>query len=177
MDVVIKNGMLNDTMRDNYVVLATDGEPNCNDTDVLSRIKTLYNSTPSVKTFVIGVGDGTASNPMLLNSWAVAGHTAQMGTATQYYQANSPQDLQNAFNAIVGGVVSCKMILSMQPPDPSQLYVWLNGQMVPVDPANGYTFDSTGPSITLNGTTCDTLKNMPGSKVQVIYGCAGAPVM
>ena len=59
--------LLNDATRANYVVLATDGEPNCSDTDVATRVTKLYNQTPSVKTFVIGMGDGTARNPTLLN--------------------------------------------------------------------------------------------------------------
>ena len=63
LDTVIAKGLLNDATRANYVVLATDGQPNCTDTDVTKRITTLYNQTPSVKTFVIGMGDGTASEP------------------------------------------------------------------------------------------------------------------
>src|SRR5262249_10918017 len=102
LDTVIANGQLNDPTRPNFVILATDGEPNCTDTDVTSRITKLYNATPSVKTYVIGMGDGTASDPTLLNSWADAGHTALTGT-THYYQTSSPAELKTAFDTIVGG--------------------------------------------------------------------------
>jgi hypothetical protein len=169
------SGMLNDPTRENVVVLATDGLPNCGDTDVAGKITALYNATPSVKTYVIGVGDGTASDPTALDSWAVAGHTARVGAATQYYQANSPQDLKDAFDTIVGGVVSCKFALGSQPPDAMQLYVWENGVQVPVDPANGYTYDASGPSVTLNGSACAQLKANPNDKVQVVYGCPAPP--
>jgi hypothetical protein len=172
---VQQSGMLNDATRDNVVVLATDGLPNCGDTDVVGKITALYNATPSVKTYVIGVGDGTASDPTALDSWADAGHTAQTGAATKYYQANSPNDLKTAFDTIVGSVVSCKFSLSSAPPDAQQLYVWLNGVQVPVDAANGYTYDPAGPSVTLNGTTCAQLKANPNDKVQVIYGCPAPP--
>jgi hypothetical protein len=175
LDKIIQQGMLNDSTRDNVVVLATDGEPNCGDTDVTSRINTLYNQTPSVKTYVIGVGDATASDPTLLDAWAVAGHTARVGAATQYYQANSPQDLKNAFDQIVAGVVSCKFKLQSAAPDPTQLYVWLNGQKVALDAQNGFSYDASGPSVSLNGAACDQLKASPNDKVQVVYGCPAPP--
>ena len=175
LDNVIANGKLNDPTRDNVVVLATDGEPNCGDTDVTSRINTLYAQNPPVKTYVIGVGDATASDPSTLNAWAVAGHTAQTGAATQYYQANSPSDLKTAFDAIAGGLVSCTFKLGATPPDPSQLYVWQNGQPVPADPANGFVYDASGPSVILKGTTCDNLQKNPSTKIQVVYGCPSPP--
>jgi hypothetical protein len=176
LDSVIANGKLNDPTRDNVVVLATDGEPNCGDTNVVGRINTLYAQNPPVKTYVIGVGDATASDPATLNSWAVAGHTAQSGAATQYYQANSPTDLKNAFDAIAGGLVSCTFQLGQTPPDPSQLYVFSNGQSVAADPANGFVYDAAGPSVVLKGSTCDALqKNPNGTKIQVVYGCPTPP--
>jgi hypothetical protein len=175
LDNVIQNGMLNDKTRDNVVVLATDGEPNCGDVDVTSRINTLYAQNPPVKTYVIGVGDATASDPSLLNAWAVAGHTAQTGAATQYYQANSPSDLKTAFDAIAGGLVSCTFKLGATPPDPTQLYVWQNGQPVAADPTNGFVYDPSGPSVILKGTTCDNLQKNPSTKIQVVYGCPSPP--
>jgi len=172
---VAQSGMLNDPTRDNVVVLATDGLPNCGDVDVAGKITTLYNATPSVKTYVIGVGGDTASNPMLLNAWADAGHTARTGAATKYYQASSPTDLKSAFDTIVGSVVSCKFTLGSAPPDAQQLFVWENGVQVPADPANGYSYDPAGPSVTLHGKSCDQLKANPNDKVQVIYGCPAPP--
>jgi hypothetical protein len=173
-DLVIQGGMLNDPQRDNYVVVVTDGMPNCGDTDVASRIAMLYAAKPSVKTYVIGVGSDTASDPVTLNSWAVAGHTDKQGQ-TSYYQANSPQDLQAAFNTIAGGVVSCTFHMAQKPPDPMQLYVWSNGKAVPADPNNGYTYDASGPTVTLHGAACNLLRNNPNTKIQVEYGCPNPP--
>lgn len=175
LQAVLTSGLLNDPTRENVVVLATDGLPNCNDVDVTSRITALYNATPSVKTYVIGVGDDTASNPGLLNQWADAGHTAQTG-ATHYFQTGSPAALKNAFDTIVNGVVSCTFKMGMKAPDPSLLYVWSNGVQVPADPNNGYTYDDNGPTVTLHGASCDQLKNNPSTKVQVVYGCPSPPI-
>lgn len=175
LDAVIAGGGLSDPTRDNVVVLATDGQPNCDDVDVTSRIRRLYAATPSVKTYVIGVGDGTAADPVVLGEWAAAGHTDRPGP-TKYYQVNSPQDLTDAFSGIVGGVVSCTFQLAQQPPDPEQLYVWMNSRMVPADAQDGYTFDAKGPSVTLHGMACDRLKADAATKVQVVYGCAEPPI-
>jgi hypothetical protein len=174
LDKVRTQGMLGDPTRDNVVVLATDGLPNCGDVDVAGKIDALYALNPPVKTYVIGVGDGTASDPMLLNAWADAGHTARMG-ATHYYQANSPTDLKSAFDAIVSGIVSCTFKMSQPAPDPSQLYVWSNGTPVSMDPANGFTYDDMAQSVTLHGTSCDALKANPNTKIQVVYGCPAPP--
>jgi hypothetical protein len=174
LDYVRQHAGLNDASRPNVVVLATDGVPNCGDTDVAGKITALYNSTPSVRTFVIGLGTETSSNPGLLNSWADAGHTARVGT-TRYYQSNTSQDLADAFQTIVGGIVSCSFSLSTAPPDPGQLYVWLGGVQVPLDAANGYTYADGPPSVTLNGGVCDQLKADPSKTIQVVYGCPAPP--
>jgi hypothetical protein len=174
LDTVIGKGLLNDATRANYVVLATDGEPNCGDIDVAKRITTLYNQTPSVKTFVIGIGDGTASDPTTLNSWADAGHTARTGT-THYYQTSSPQDLKAAFDAIVGGIVSCDFKMMQSAPDPSLIRVTENGSVLSPSPTNGYTFDPSTNTVTLHGAACDMLKSNASTKVGVLYGCPGPP--
>jgi hypothetical protein len=175
LDTVIASGGLTDPTRPNVVVLATDGLPNCSDTDVTSRIKTLATSTPPVNTYVIGVGSDTSSNPALLNTWAETGGTARVGAAEEYYQSNSASDLTTAFSSIVSGVVSCNFALSSVPPDPSQLYVWLGGVMVPNDPTNGYTYVASPASIVLNGTTCATLNGSTSDQVQIEYGCPAPP--
>jgi hypothetical protein len=174
LDTVISKGMVNDKTRGNYVVLATDGEPNCGDVDVATRITSLYNQTPSVKTFVIGIGDGTASDPTLLNSWADAGHTARTG-ATHYFQTSSPTDLKAAFDAIVGGIVSCDFKMTQAAPDPSLINVTENGVAVSPSPTNGYSFDPSTNTVTLHGTACDMLKSNASTKVGVLYGCPGPP--
>ena len=176
LDTVINQGMLNDPTRGNYVVLATDGLPNCTDTDVKSRIEKLYAATPSVKTFVIGIGAATNTDPTTLNAWADAGHTARAG-ATHYYQTNSPQDLKAAFDAIVGGVVSCDFKMMQAAPDPSLITVTENGTAVAPSPTNGYSFDPSTNTVSLHGTACDLLRTSPSTKVSVVYGCPGpAPI-
>jgi von Willebrand factor type A domain len=169
---VLASGAVSDATRQDVVVLATDGIPNCADTDVEGKIQALYNV--NVKTYVIGVGTGTASNPDLLNAWAVAGHTDRAGT-TKYYQTNSQADLKAAFDAIALGLVSCTFKMSAPVPDPNQVYVFDNGVPVPNDPVDGFTYDAMGPTVTLNGAACAALKANPMNDVKVQYGCAIPP--
>ena len=174
LDNVIASKELADTGRANYLVLATDGLPNCGDTDVTTRINKLYSATPSVKSYVIGLGDGTVSNPTLLNSWADAGHTARTG-GTHYYQTNSPQDLKAAFDAIVGGIVSCDFKMMQAAPDPTLITVTENGAAISPSPTVGWTYDATSNTITLHGAACNALKTNANTQVGVQYGCPGPP--
>ncbi len=169
---VMASGAVSDATRTNVVVLATDGEPNCTDTDVEGKIAALY--AANVKTYVIGVGTGTASDPSLLNAWAVAGHTDLPGT-TKYFQTNSPADLKAAFDAVAGGIVSCTFAMSAPVPDPTQIYVFSNGTPVPSDATNGFSYDGTAATVTLNGTACAALKANPKNVIQVTYGCPTPP--
>ena len=174
LDNVMQKGLLNDPTRGNYVVLATDGLPNCNDVDVTRRITQLYNATPSVKTYVIGIGADTNTDPAQLDAWADAGHTARTG-ATHYYQTNSPADLKAAFDAIVGGIVSCDFKMMQSAPDPSLITVTENGSALSPSPTVGYSFDAATNTVTLHGAACDMLKTNAATKVGVSYGCPGPP--
>ena len=80
---------------DRVVVLATDGQPNCNDTDVTGRINRLFGSKPSVRTFVIGVGDGS--------SITITGINLTGGTLIMQLDslATGPQAITEADNAIM----------------------------------------------------------------------------
>lgn len=168
---------LADATRANYVLLMTDGLPNCggNGGAVAKVIGQLYAEQPSVRTFVVGIGDGTSSDPATLNSWADAGHTARAGT-TKYYQVNTVNDLQSSFADIINGVASCTYQLSMTPPDPSLVVAYVNGMAVPQDPANGTTYDAGSNSIIFHGASCDSIKNGGATSLDIIYGCPSAPI-
>ena len=170
-------GGLNDTTRNNYVLLMTDGEPNCGGdvNTVKSVVAQLYAQTPSVRTFVVGIGDGTSSNPAALNGWADAGHTARPG-ATKYYQVNTVNDLQQAFADIVNGVASCTYQLSMKPADASLIVAYIGGVAVPQDPTNGTTYDPGTNTLEFHGTSCDQIKGGAASSLDIVYGCPAGPI-
>jgi hypothetical protein len=168
---------LADATRANYVLLMTDGQPNCGGdaNAVQNTVAQLYAQTPSVRTFVVGIGDGASSDPTALNSWADAGHTALPG-ATHYYQVNTVADLQKAFNDIVGGVASCSYQLSMKPADASLIVAYINGVAVPQDPTNGTTYDPASNTLDFHGTSCDQIKSGASSSLDIVYGCPSGPI-
>ncbi len=168
---------LADATKSNYVLLMTDGEPNCGGdvNSVKSVVAQLYAQTVSVRTFVVGIGDGTSSNPAALNSWAEAGHTARTG-ATEYYQVNTVNDLQMAFADIVNGVASCTYQLSMKPADASLIVAYIGGVAVPQDPTNGTTYDPGSNTLVFHGTSCDQIKGGAASSLDVVYGCPAGPI-
>ena len=168
---------LADATKANYVLLMTDGEPNCGGdaNSVKNTIAQLYAQATSVRTFVVGIGDGTSSDPQALNSWAEAGHTARTG-ATEYYQVNTVNDLQAAFSDIINGVASCTFALSMKPQDASLVVAYINGVAVPQDPANGTTYDAGTNSLEFHGMSCDQIKAGASSSLDVIYGCPSGPI-
>jgi hypothetical protein len=158
--------------RNNYVVLVTDGLPVCNNpSDVGAVIDDLYNRTPSVKTFVVGIGAETASNPQLLNQWAEKGHTARTGQTTEYYQANDAGALVNSFDAIIGAAASCTYKLQTPPADPTLVVGQLDGVSIASDAINGFTYDPATQSVTFHGTACGSITSGKVRAVNVEYGC------
>jgi hypothetical protein len=168
---------LADATKANYVLLMTDGQPNCGgDAPAVAKtIAQLYAQTPSVRTFVVGIGDGASSDPNALNSWADAGHTARAG-ATHYYQVNTANDLTAAFADIVSGVASCTYQLTMKPADASLIVAYIGGVAVPQDPANGTTYDPGSNSLVFHGSSCDQIKSGASSSLDIVYGCPAGPI-
>lgn len=163
---------LSDPSRANYVLLMTDGLPNCggNGRAVSGVIGQLYAQTPSVRTFVVGIGDGTSSNPRTLNDWADAGHTARAG-ATKYYQVNTASDLAAAFTDIVSGVAQCSYVLTMKPKDASLVVGYLDGRPVADDAANGTSYEAGANTLVFHGQSCQAIKSGMVRQIEVRYGC------
>jgi hypothetical protein len=165
--------------RNNYVVLVTDGIPACNNpADVGPVIDDLYNRAPAVKTFVVGIGSDTASNPTLLNQWAEKGHTARPAPATsEYYQANDAAGLMTAFDAIIGAAGSCTYKLMTPPADPTLVVGQLDGMALASDPVNGFTYDMNSNSVIFHGTACDKITSGAVKNVNVEYGCPATQIL
>ena len=169
LTAVQKSGGLADKTHNNYVLLMTDGIPTCGqDGKVTPVVDALYQA--GIRTYVVGIGDGTQSDPKQLNDWATAGHTALAG-ATKYFQANDLSTLTSSFDQIISGIASCNYQLASPPEDPSLLISYIDGVTVAIDPTNGVTYDAATTSLTFHGVSCDKLKAGGATKVDVIYGC------
>jgi hypothetical protein len=160
-----------------YILLATDGEPNCDpgtsssvtDASVMDTAGVIgtANTGSGIKTYVIGIGPSSGN----LDAFAAAGGTSK------YFPAQSPDALTSAFSTIAGTVASCVFKMADTPPDPTNLGVYLDSTTkVPRDPAEGFSLGADNLTVTLNGSYCDKIKDGTFKLLQVFFGCAGVPL-
>lgn len=168
---------LKDTTRKDYALLMTDGaQAGCNagggDQGTISTLNAMQMA--GVKTFVIGFGG--AVNATSLNNFAVAGGMP-LGGNTKYYDAANQQQLDQALAAIASATLGCTFKLASVPPDPSQLYVFVDKVLLMRDPShmNGWDYDPKTNTITVYGQPCADLKAGTTKTVDIVYGCPKAP--
>ncbi len=165
-----------------YVLLATDGLPNCGaqpnsntSTEALAAVQALV--AAGVKVYVVGFGEIIAGNPTLLNQLAVAGGVPNTQGPFKFYAATNEQELKQAFFNIAGGLVPppCTYKLQSAPPDPDLVTVTFDGQPVPrsLSSTNGWNYTSNGTEITFFGNACDLLRTGSVKQVDFAFGCKG----
>lgn len=181
--------------RKTVVVLATDGDPTqCTQNsvqDVANIAAAGLANTPSVKTFVIGVGSSLTS----LNSIAAAGGTGQ-ALIVDTASGDPTQQFLDALNQIrqvisVSAPVPCEWVIPPPPAgqtfDTSKVNVqFSSGATAPqpigavlteADCANvsgGWYFDDRNnpTKVMVCPQTCDTIQAVADARVDVVFGCA-----
>ncbi|MBK7829921.1 VWA domain-containing protein [Nannocystis sp.] len=164
---LIGEDSLQDPERGNAVLLITDGGENnecqtvTNGADAAGK---LLSQTISVKTFVVGFSDQAIGS---LKGIAEAGGTADP------FNANNPASLEAALNTIAGAVASCTFKLDSVPEDPSKIYVFFDDDPagIPVDLANGWTYDPVTNTVTFHGASCQAIQDGTVVDVDVVFGC------
>jgi hypothetical protein len=197
-----------------YVVLMTDGAPNCNpalncsadqcipniehesigntnceapvnccdakevgdtgigycvDADATAAAVSDYENA-GIDTYVVGM-PGSEQYSDLLGRLATAGNTARVGT-TPYYAVADTDDLTDALKSIGAQVaISCNLPLATQPNDTGYVNVYFDGQTVPFDATDGWSWIPGKNSIQISGAACDTLSSGNVLNVQVVAGC------
>jgi hypothetical protein len=171
-----------------YLVLLTDGAPNCMPGDT----STTADDSPAteaavananmagVPTFVIGLATSSdATVTAALDQMALNGGEAQTGGATSYFAVADSASLEAALTAITGAVASCTLPLTDAPLALTNVAVSAadsSGRNVeiPQDPTDGWTFtDAREDAIILNGTPCTNLRSGAYTNFQFVYACAG----
>jgi hypothetical protein len=185
-----------------YILLATDGEPNCcttaggatcpprmgggggggnalaDDANAIAAVAAAYSNGAGIPVFVVGVGTvGTAV--ATLNSMATAGGKAQAPDAMGrvYFPADDPAGLETALASISGQITSCTFALNRVPPVPSNIAVLGDGKAIPRDPVNGWSYGPGMMSVVVNGSTCDRVKAGAIQVVEAIFGCPDIPIV
>jgi len=170
-----------------YLVLATDGLPNCipgsssgggmawANSDAAGAISAVAAAAAAgFPTFVVGIATtGTNANDTL-NMMAVSGGRPR-SDAIKYYPVASRDELVTALQSITGMIASCTFPLDSLPPVPDNVAVEIDGQRVARDPAqmNGWNYGPDNRSVILYGAPCDNLKAGRSKNVQILYGCPG----
>lgn len=158
-----------------YIVLATDGLPNCGPTEDSPEDQPTITAVgmvaaAGIPVFVIGVGtagDGDAT----LSAMAQAGGKPRAGTPA-YYPVTTSADLSAALATIGGQIVSCTLAIKT-PPDPTNIAVDADGRRVPRSATDGWEYGPGMTSIQLNGSWCTNYQNGMIKNVQTIFGCPG----
>jgi hypothetical protein len=124
--------------------------------------------TAGIRVFVLGIA---GVNDAFLQNVANAGAGVMVNQPNApYYTANSPQQLQAAFNQIIGGVLSCDLALNgtVDPDQAMSGTVNLNGSTL----AYGTDWKVVnGNTIELLGAACDTFKNASSPVVDATFSC------
>src|SRR5262249_28858014 len=162
-----------------YILLATDGEPNCaqnaadsNDSDAPAAIAAVQGAAAkSVTTFVVGVSISSESDHTL-SQLAQAGGTARTG-ATAYFPASNAHDLTVALGVGARQVALCTFDLSASPPPVGDtIELTVGGRPFPRDQSHhgdGWDFTNSGKSIALFGAACDAVQQ--GGAISATYVC------
>ncbi len=157
-----------------FIVLATDGLPNCpasgnaaNDDTPGAIAAVAAARSAGIPTFVVGISTAGSAAESALDMMAVAGGYPRAGTP-QYYPVTSTAEFVAVLRTLVGMAGTCTFAV---PPPPSgdgttsraniAVTVGVGGTVteLPFDATNGWTYtDSTMASIVLHGPACDQVK-------------------
>lgn len=187
---------LDDAIPDRYVLLATDGVPNCTAkgglsnamggdstdpacADALAEVTTLAGM--GIRTIVLGVGSGVSQSSggveTCLDSLAHAGGAAASPGLPGFYSAGDPVELQLAVEQIFGGVnrPSCALRFERALENDSTLAVFLDGREIPKSTKDGWvpvvnsTKNVTGLRVV--GVYCDKIQTFQIGRVEAWFGC------
>ncbi len=173
-----------------YVLLVTDGAPNCNtaldpqtctcstgggggcdavscldDAGSVAAVQALKDA--GIPTYVIGFDTQPAWEQVLTNM-AAAG-----GTGQTYFPVTDGTTLTSALANLAGNVVSCSYQLETAPSDAGYVKVVLDGKLVTpmTDTQDGSGWELIGKNVELRGSTCEYVKNNPDAKLAISREC------
>jgi hypothetical protein len=202
-----------DLRGERYVLLATDGGPNCNaeltceaatctlniekkcpanmnccdaaldpegptkclDEDAsIDAVAAL--TAAGIKTFVVGI-PGTEDYAATLDLLAAESGVTNPDAPPDYF-AVSADGGDGGLSAVLGAIAteiisSCRLPLEENPPDLSQIFVVVDGQLVERDDADGWQLDrdTSPPTVELTGAACEEVEAGEVEYINISYGC------
>jgi len=164
-----------DDTRAKVAILIGDGAPNRCDCDypsgscrdaVVAELDLLF-TVQGVPTFIVGF----AFSATVYEDFAVAGRTAELGPSP-YYRADDGAGLAAAISEISTFVMDCRFTLDSAPPDPSRIWVAIDGIWLD---RSEYTYTAASRTLSLSDAMCDVLNATDpgtGAGLHVVLGCA-----
>jgi hypothetical protein len=165
-----------------YVILVTDGEPNCTNNALgnggsdpaavaasVSEVQAL--ASAGIKTYVLGYGtENNATTKAALDQVARAGGTGDSAHRPIENQAG----LIAAFQQITGGAVSCDYLLEKPVSDKRYVRVTMDGEQLAADDANGWVLSGDKRKVHLQGSACSGL-SVSAHLLNVTVECEPVP--
>ncbi|MBX3274459.1 MAG: VWA domain-containing protein [Sandaracinaceae bacterium] len=164
-----------------FVLLATDGLPNCGPPlpdggteetvdETVAAIEALF--AAGISTYVLGFGDSFGGGGTALNRMATAGGTSRP------YNARTAAELDTALDAIAASVIppSCTVMLDGPSRDPRLFRVSFDsGPLIARDESrrSGWDYDAATNTITFYGAECARVQSGTVTNVEVDFGCPG----
>jgi hypothetical protein len=163
-----------------FILLATDGDPNCPSSDALGYTVDAITAAldKGYPTFVIGVDTTKSSSINRLNAMAKAGGRPRTVSDPEeepsFYLASTQSELEAALGAITTSVASCVFDLSPPPPVPENIAVDFGGTRAERDPSrtNGWEYTKEDKTqLEVYGQWCERIQGEGNNRVQIRYGC------
>jgi hypothetical protein len=122
-----------------------------------------------IPTYVVGM-PGAELYSDVLERLAEAGGTVRSGDVA-YYAVNDQAALEEALYQIGTGVaVRCAIDLESPPESPDLVNVYFDGELVPADPVDGWSWDGD-TRILVHGDACGRLKSGDVIDARAVFGC------
>jgi uncharacterized protein YegL len=162
-----RNQQLDATVKPGSVLLVTDGDPRCGlevDTSQQDAARTAVKALKAagIPTYVVGyqIDPNFAG---LMNELAVLGGTKE------FHGVENGDQIVAVFREITKDVIKCTFSLDAVPENPKKVRVQIDGVSVPLNAADGWVID--GKNVTLQGGSCNTLKDGKGHNLQAQVEC------
>ncbi|MCP4499411.1 MAG: hypothetical protein GY822_05525 [Deltaproteobacteria bacterium] len=72
---------------------------------------------------------------------------------------------------VAGAGIPCSLTPAEEPPDPSRVYVSVNGTYLERDTSNGFTYDAASNTVELTPEACAAVQGNQQATVDITYGC------
>lgn len=193
---------LHDGIANRYVLLATDGAPNCTlagklssrDTfeasgkrqsgacyDAVDRIISLRNLGVQVIVLGLGVSEVDTSSDVAdcLEDMARAGSALGPNEGPSYHSADTVPQLHRTIEQIFADAPppSCIVQLPYRPDASQPITVFLDGQSIPrVEMGDGWWLDNSTipPAVRVCGAYCDRMQRFQVGRIDVVFGCGAS---